>query len=280
MTVSGLYLADRLDPAGIMARVPTTDPLQPPHEPDPWQVQALRSKAKKQALLAARQTGKGEVLTVAGLACATSRPNAMVGILTPSLRQSCRLLRRIRRALPATPYVTALNRGVETLTLSNGSEIVAWPGNRPDLIRGDTLDLLLADEAAWIEEDAFTATLPMLTMTNGDAIIASTPGGPSGFLFDIFHDDEKGEGWERTLATADDCPRYTEAAKAELRRALGENGYAVEMMCEWREGAETLFTAEELARIFGTGDDPDDADLPADDYEPAARLRLPNFADL
>jgi len=277
--VSSLYLADRLDPAGIMARVPTTDGST--RIADPWQRDALRSRSKRQALLAARQTGKGEVLTVAGLSCAASRPDQQIGILTPSLRQSCRLLRRIRRALPAVPYVEATNRAVESLTLSNGSEIVAWPGNRPDLIRGDSLALLLVDEAAWVEEEAFLAALPMLGMTDGTAILASTPGGPSGLLFDLFNpeqadDPAKAEGWDLTRITADDCPRYTEATKAELRRALGEVGYSVEMLCEWREGAESLFTREELADLFGISAE-DDEGLPEDD---APRLTLPNLSDL
>lgn len=277
--VSSLYLADRLDPSAIMSRLPSPDGSL--HHADPWQREALRSQAKRRALLAARQTGKGEVLTVAGLSCATSKPDRQIGILTPSLRQSCRLLRRIRRALPATPYVEATNRAVETLTLSNGSEIVAWPGNRPELIRGDTLDLLLCDEAAWVEDDAFAAALPMLGMSQGSAILASTPGGPDGLFFDLFNDEdgEKSEGWDLTTITADDCPRYDDAIKAELRRALGEEAYAVEMLCQWREGAESLFTAAELAVIFGVKNT-DDEGLPEEDFELTQRFRLPNLADL
>lgn len=262
------------DPVNLFRR------LQP--EPDPWQVEALRSQGKRRAMLAARQVGKGEVLTAKGLHTAAYRPDAVVGILTPSLRQSCRLLRRIRRALPAVPHVEATNKATTTLTLSNGSEIVAWPGNRPDLIRGDTLDLLLVDEAAWVMEEAFTATLPMLTMAGGDALLASTPGGPDGFLFDVFNDEEKAEGWARSFVTADDCPRYTDEAKAELLRTLGETGYAVELMCEWREGADAVFSAAELARILGTDVIPDqlpgEAPLPPEDDDWAlSRLLLPSF---
>jgi hypothetical protein len=265
----------RLDPALRMRRLGRVA--------DPWQQTVLRSKAKRRALLAARQVGKGETLTCIGLEVATSKDDAVVGVLAPGMRQSCRLLRRIRRALPlVAPHIEATNNAVETLMLSNGSEIVAWPGNNADAIRGDTLDALLADEAAWIDEAAFTATLPMLAMTDGIAVLASTPGGPEGFLFDIFNDvDDKAAGWERTLITADDCPRYTEEMKAELRRALGETAYATEMLCHWRDGVDALFTREELDRIFGIEPDPDDADLPDDDYVPLPRLQLAtSFADL
>lgn len=276
--VTAQYLADRLDPSVIFPRLPTTDGST--RVADPWQADALRSRSKRQALLAARQTGKGEVLTVAGLACAASRPDQQIGILTPGLRQSVRLLRRIRKALPAVGYVEATNAATTVLVLSNGSEIHAWPGNNPAAIRGESLNLLIVDEAAWVPDDAYAATLPMLGMTDGTAILASTPGGPEGFFFDLYNSDdpEKSQGWDLTRITADDCPRYDEATKAELRRALGEAGYAVEMLCQWREGAESLFTAEELARIFGTSTEDDDG-LPDDYAEPRVRLRLPNFAD-
>lgn len=218
--------------------------------PDPWQSRALRSAVKRQAFLAARQVGKGETMTAKGLHTAAYTPESVVGIVTPTLRQSCRLLRRIRRALPAAPHVHATNNAAQLLTLSNGSEIHAWPGSRPDLIRGDTLHLLLVDEAAWVPVEAFTATLPMLSMTDGDAVMASTPGGPSGFMYDVFAEEES--LWERTKVTADQCPRYSATALAELRRTLGERAYGVEMECAWREAEDALFTADELARILGT----------------------------
>lgn len=234
--------AAALDPARVLVGMGRT--------PDPWQQAALRSRAKRQAFLAARQVGKGETMTAKGLHSAAFQPGAVVGIVTPTLRQSCRLLRRIRRALPATPHVHATNSASTLLTLSNGSEVHAWPGSRPDLIRGDTLDLLLVDEAAWVPTEAFTATLPMLAMTDGTAIMASTPGGPSGFMFDQFK--AEAPDWDLIRVTADQCPRYTPEALALLRRTLGENAYAVEMECQWRAAEDALFSADELARILGT----------------------------
>lgn len=277
---------DRATRSALASLAAASDPValfrQMGHRPDPWQVEALRSTDPRRAMLAARQVGKGEVLTTKGLHVAAFKEDAVVGILTPGMRQSCRLLRRIRRALTATPHVEATNKATTSLTLSNGSEVIAWPGNNPDQIRGDTLDLLLVDEAAWVLPEAFTAALPMLGMSGGSALLASTPGGPDGYLFDVFNDEDKGTGWAKSFVTADDCPRYTEEAKAELRRTLGDMAYAVEMMCEWREGADAVFSAAELARILGTELIPDqlpgEAPLPddGDDWAPS-RLLLPTF---
>ncbi len=265
---------EAFDPSRLMARMG--------NPADPWQSRVLRSPSKRVALLKARQVGGSTVLVARGLHRAAYFPGSTVGILSPSLRQSARLLRRIRRALVTTPHVTATNRATNTLTLSNGSEVVAWPGAQPDMIRGDSLDLLLADESAWVLPAAFTATLPMLAVTNGAAVLASSPGGPSGFMFDLWNDDET--EWERVTVRASDCPRYSPDALASLRRSLGETGYATEFECEWREGANSVFTADELARILGVDPVPDvlpgEDPLPDDDAEFVPSLVLPSLSEL
>lgn len=255
------YLGPRLAPSLLLDAAGRT--------PDPWQRDALDSPTSRDALLAARQTGKGEVLTVRGLHRAAYFPGSVVGILSPSLRQSVRLLRRIRRSLWLTPHVTALNHASTSLLLSNGSEVHAWPGSRPDLIRGDTLDLLLCDEAAWVSDDAFAAAMPMLTMTNGAAVLASTPGGPDGLLFRIFNpdaypyaddadlSDDDADDWHAVKVTAAECPRYTPRALATLARTLGDTRYRVELMCEWADADDAVFSSDEVRRILGLPAVPD-----------------------
>lgn len=250
--------------------------------PDPWQVAALRSRAKRKAFLTSRQAGKSETAVIEGLSTAAFKPDSVVGVLTPGMRQSCRIVRRIRRALALVPHVEATNKATTSLTLSNGSEVVAWPGNNADAIRGESLDKLIVDEAAWVSEAAFGAAIPMVAMTQGDIIMASTPGGPEGKMFDIFNDPEAGADWEKTVVPATQIPRYSAETLEELRRTLGEHAFAVEMLCEWREGADAVFTADELARILGVEVVPDqlpgEEPLPDDDDDWAPqRLILPSF---
>ncbi|MGO4257065.1 terminase large subunit domain-containing protein [Marmoricola sp. RAF53] len=252
-------------------------------EPDPWQIDFLRSTSKRLALLKARQVGGTSVLVARGLHRAAFFEGSTIGVLSPSLRQSCRLLRRIRRAVAHVPHIEATNSAVETLTLSNGSELFAWPGQQPDLIRGDSIDLLLADESAWISDAAFQTVLPMLAVTNGDAVLASSPGGPTGLMFEAWHDTE-GE-WDRVVVKASDCPRYSPEALAGMRRSLGESGYAQEFECEWREGNDAVFTSREIAEMLGLTFDPDqlpgESELPDD--QPAdlpTQVVLPDLSDL
>ncbi|MFJ9317245.1 terminase large subunit domain-containing protein [Pimelobacter simplex] len=224
--------------------------------PDPWQAQALRSRRKRRALLASRQSGKGEVATAAAINKVASRPECRVAVVAPTLRQSALLLRRIRRALPlAAPHLQATNNAATTLTVSNGSELLAVPGSRPDMIRGDTLDLLLVDESAFVLPELFTVALPMLLATDGEALMMSTPGGPTGLMFDVMtaaDNDPLAQEWERFRVPASQIPRFSPEQLLSLRRSMGERAYRVEMELDWREDAAAVFTADELARILGT----------------------------
>jgi hypothetical protein len=258
-------LAQALDPARVLVGMGRT--------PDGWQTRALRSRSKRRAILAARQVGKSEVMVAEALHVAAYRPGSVVGVVAPSLRQSAKLLRRVRRALSAVPGAEAKNAALTTLELANGSIVNAWPGSRPDLIRGDALDLLLIDESAFVHPDVFTVSLPMLAMSAGSLVMASTPGGPTGLMFDVMTAEDGSdiaEVWDRYLIRASDCPRFDPAELAAMRVTMGERAYAVEMECEWREDAAAVFTSDEIARMFGLEVVPDalpgEMPLPDEDW--------------
>lgn len=246
-----------VDPAVLLERSGVT--------PDPWQYGLLGTAGRHDVLaLCARQIGKTESLSVLAAHRLAYVPGTVVGIIAPTFRQSSKLLRRVRRQLAAVDDVARpVNDAATTLHLSNGSSAEAWPGNSPDNIRGDTLNLLLVDEAAWVSDEAWTAVQPMLTMSRGTVLAASTPGGPSGWFHTAW--TQQDDGWRRILAPATECPRYTETDLERARRALGDAAFAVEFMCEWRDAADQVFSSADIARILGRSPDAEDA---ADDERP------------
>jgi hypothetical protein len=59
----------------------------------------------------------------------------------------------------------------------------------------------------------------MLAVSGGKLVCMTTPFGKRGF----FHQEwTEGQGWEKVLITADQCPRISKAFLAEERRTLGE----------------------------------------------------------
>lgn len=243
MSLAGVLL-DAADPSRLM--------VKSGFAPDTWQRQLCLDAPARALLLIARQMGKSTVLAALAIHTAVYRAGAVIGVIAPTLRQSALLLRRIKTYLKHVG-VRAVNNAATSLELANGSRIEAWPGNNPDSVRGDTLHLLLIDEGAWVLDETYNAVLPMLTMTGGKCLVASTPGGPGGWLFDHWNDEEDDE-WQRIKVTAPECPRYTELDLARFRRSLGERAFATEFLCDWRSASDSIFTAADIAAILGKPD--------------------------
>lgn len=234
-------LTTALDPARIMARAGLA--------PDPWQADLLRSRAKRALLLCTRQAGKSTVTAALALHEAIYRPPALVLLLSPSLRQSGELFRKVMsfygRVAQEAPSVaeTAL-----ALTLANGSRIVSLPG-KEETIRGYSgVSLLILDEAARVPDELYYSVRPMLAVSGGRLIGLSTPFGKRGWFFETW---EHGPAdWLRVKVTATDCPRITPAFLAEERAALGDWWYRQEYGCEFVETVDSLFSYDQVMGIF------------------------------
>jgi hypothetical protein len=75
------------------------------------------------------------------------------------------------------------------LKLKNGSIIRCLPTGASGVgIRGFTIDRLIADESAYIEEAVFDAVTPMLLTTGGDIVLVSTPKGKMGYFWKCYKD--------------------------------------------------------------------------------------------
>ena len=116
---------------------------------DPWQCDVLLSVSPRLLLNATRQSGKS---TVAALKAArTVLEGGLAVVVSPSLRQSSFLFRKLSRHLVASEV--AFRR--ETMTeveLVSGGLAVSLPGDRPAMLRGLSLRhdgpaVLIVDEA-------------------------------------------------------------------------------------------------------------------------------------
>jgi len=66
-----------------------------------------------------------------------------------------------------------------------------------DACRGETADLLIVDEAAFVDEDIFKDAMePTVTAVDGKIILSSTPNGKKGFFFELFDPDDLYKGHE------------------------------------------------------------------------------------
>ncbi len=138
--------------------------------PDPWQAAVLRSSAPRVLLNVTRQGGKSTITAVLAVHDALYTPDRLVLLLSPSLRQSSELFKKVLLVYQAAGRpVAAVTETALHLALANGSRIVALPG-KEETIRGFSgVTRLIVDEAARVPDALYYAVRPMLAVSGGPA---------------------------------------------------------------------------------------------------------------
>jgi phage FluMu gp28-like protein len=160
--------------------------------PTAYQEKLLRDKSKLVLARWSRQSGKSLVMAAVVLFNALTRKAFRAAVVAPSLRQSRKLIDKINR-LVSSLKIDALDGLPQKgkLAFRNGSVIEALPNN-PDTIRGETLNMVVADEFAFIEHDKelYDAIIFTLSTTNGPFFATSTPGSRDTLFYGMATDDE------------------------------------------------------------------------------------------
>ncbi len=207
---------------------------------DPWQERALMTTSHDSMLLASRQAGKSTIAGVKALHQSIYAPGSLTLIVSPTERQSKRLLRSVRKLYnPIRELAPAVSVGMLSIELRNGSEIHALPGSE-ETIRGfSAVDLLILDEGARIPDDLYNAVRPMLAVSNGYLMALSTSFGKRGWFWEAW---DSGEGWHREKVTAHDIPRIDRGWLERERNRIGDWWFRQEFMCEFLEADDQLFS--------------------------------------
>lgn len=237
MSALGRDVAEALDPVRLARRIGW--------DPDDWQAVALRSQEPRVCLNIHRQGGKSQVASLKAIHCAAYQPGSLVLVVSPSQRQSGELFRRILEMwkLMGRP-IPSDAENLSSLVLTNGSRIIALPGD-PETVRGHAAArLLIIDEASRVSDDLMVAARPMLAVSRGQLLAISTPRGRRGWWFRAA--TEAGNGWEVTTIRADQNPRLSKDFLDGERSDMTDLDYRQEYECEFVDGAGSLFAADDV----------------------------------
>lgn len=213
-------------------------------DPDPWQRDLLRSDAQQTILNCSRQTGKSTTTAVLATHEAEYRPGALILLLSPSLRQSQELFRKVRevRAELGDLACPVAEESASRLELANGSRIVCLPAQEATVRCYSGVRLLVVDEASRVPDDLYQAVRPMLAVSGGRLVLLSTPFGSRGFFHHEWTDG--GPDWHRVQVTAHDCPRIDPAWLEAERLKIGPWWFSQEYLCEFADSVDQLFSYE------------------------------------
>jgi len=218
-------------------------------EPDEWQAEVLRHTGKRLLLNCSRQSGKSTTTATKALHTGIYRPKSLILLVSPSLRQSQELFRKVKEAyesMEARPALLEDNR--LSMVLENGSRIISLPSDQSTVRGFSGVTMILEDEASQVKDEFYYAILPMLIINNGVFIAMTTPYGKRGHFFNEWQDG--GGDWKRVEIPATKCPRISSEELERQRRSLGSMFYRQEFCCEFVETVDQVFGYDMVHEAF------------------------------
>jgi hypothetical protein len=221
---------------------------------DPWQESVLNHDGNI-TIRSGRQVGKSEVISAKSVKFALDHPGTTTLIIAASQRQSSLLFEKVR-----ANFDQLVDKGDDiykeppTLTrilLTNGSRIYSLPAGRTGyFIRGFTIDLLIADEAAYIPEEVWKAVIPMIAVSRqrgmGYIILLSTPFGKGGYFYSSFHDPD----FRQFHISSENCIRIPADFLKKERQRLTKAEYMQEYQGEFTDEWNQFFSSELIKKCM------------------------------
>jgi len=190
--------------------MPLTDP----------QKQIFESDARMRVCVAGRRFGK-TFLSMWEIAKFARFPNRKIYYCAPTYRQAKQIIwDDLKQQLTSKRWAKKINESDLSITLVNNTKIFLRSADNPDSLRGVSMDFLIMDEAAMIDQRMWTEVCrPALSDKMGHALFITTPRGMN-WIYDLFqqagHLDDY-ESFSFTTLDGGNVPKEeVEAAKREL----------------------------------------------------------------
>lgn len=252
-------------------------------EPEPWQ-QGVLSTPGNQLLLCHRQAGKSTVIAAKALEVALSKENALVLLVSRSMRQSTELYRKVKYFYNALRPGRLLRDAATGLEIEdNGSRVLSLPASEQTIVGFSAVDLLVLDESARIPDGTFYSVRPMLARSQGSMIALSSPFGRRGWFYEAWSGqvadekaldlatverlladldfpveeysdtglgaspvDSRSYTWTKTYLPATRNPRLSKTYLANERRSIPDLWFRQEWLCEFVELGQVVFNYDDL----------------------------------
>ena len=192
-------------------------------------------------LVCGRQIGKTLLLINMLLYYSINHPRTTLLWVSPYYSMAVKVLSQIIDAIEFTPITKEANKSEKIISLINGSRIYFRSAEKPETIRGLSIDYAFLDEAQDISDDAFNkAILPTLTAKGKKCLIAGTPKSKNWF-YQYFQRGEEGN-YNSYTAPSSISPYVSEEFLKEQRESLPPAIYEQEFEAKWQEGDGEVFS--------------------------------------
>lgn len=219
--------------------------LNAPHEN---QQKILKSKARYRVVACGRRFGKSEAAKIA--ANMRLAKGQKIWFCSPTNKNNYRMFRQFERLYKDFPseYVNINKTHLRIDFVFNGGFIEFVSLAEPDNLRGEGLDFIIIDEAAFVQDHVWDEILsPMLVGTagkgsGGDALFISSTNGRNWFwrLYQLGLDDNEPD-YESFHFTSYDNPLIDHADIDAEKRKKSQHVFEREYMAVFEESGGTVF---------------------------------------
>lgn len=210
------------------------------------QQEISQSLARFRVVSAGRRFGKTFV-SINELAKFSRFPNRNVWYIAPTYRMCKQIIWDILKAeLTKVNWIKRTNESDLSILLKNGSKISLRGADNPDSLRGVSLDFVVFDEFAYIDQKAWTEVIrPTLSDRQGSALFITTPNGTSNWAYDLYQRglDISEHAWESFQYTTIQGGRVTAEEIEQARLDLDIRSFNQEYLATFEDYANKIFYA-------------------------------------
>ena len=157
---------------------------------------------------AGRQSGKTALSQQQAIKWALESPNQLIYWVSPTASQADKVYKQMLNMIRNQPFMSSSKggQGDTEITFYNNSKIQFRSSAQEDSLRGETIEYLIIDEAAFQKESVFfEILLPMLNVRGKKVLIVSTPKGRNWF-FNMIQKGKIEDKYQSFLFTSYDNP--------------------------------------------------------------------------
>jgi hypothetical protein len=214
------------------------------YHPDEWAQKVMMSPARYVIENVSRQAGKSTMSSALAVHRAVFFDRSLILLVSPTLRQSGELQRKCMRFydLVDPDHNCLVEDAKLSIQLTNGSRIIALPGQEDNLRGYSAPDLIIEDESSRVKDELNIALRPMFATNQGRLVLLSTPNGKLGHFYRIW--TEGGPEWLKVKVTADQISRISKEFLDNERLNMTESQFLQEYYGEFMEAEGAVFSSD------------------------------------
>ena len=189
-----------------------------------------------------RQSGKTYTAINIMLKFGLENNDNIIYWVSPTYSQAKKVFDETIQLINNTPLMVHHHKTDLIITLLSGTKLHFKSGERPDNLRGVTLDYLIMDESAFQRDEVWNEILKPATLVRGKKVLfISTPKGKNWFytITQLGYVDSQ---YKTIHATSYDSPYITKEELDEARNTLPEHIFRQEILAEFIDDGGEVFT--------------------------------------